>query len=128
MFIDNEVNNGYVGGVRANLASAPSPNSGEFLQALSKQMEQWVKAMGDNKITESEIADINGMISGGSANRLSSQIATASDNDPVVYEGAAASLYSSVQVSQISNLMNWIFSFTAQQNELYNKASGMLTG
>ena len=128
MYIDNEVNNGYVGGVRTNLASAPSPNSGEFLQALSKQMEQWVKAMGDNKITQSEISNINGMISGGAVNKLASQATTDTTNDPTVYDGAAASLYASTQVSQIANLMSWIFSFTTQTNELYNKASGMLTG
>ncbi len=130
MYINNETNNGYVGIVNPNQVSMPSTNSGEFLQALSKQMEEWVRAMSDNKITQNEISNINGMIGGGAAGKLFAQAATdgESDTSATVYDGASASLYASTQVSQIANLMTWIFSFTTQQNELYTKAAGMLSG
>ncbi len=100
--------------------------SGSFFQALSDKMEEWVKAMSDGKITQFEVDNINSMLlSGGSNPRVSAS--TAAPDETVLYDGSAASLYTSLQVSQISNMINFGFSVFGLETENRNKAASLLS-
>ena len=82
-------------------------------------MKGWIEALGDGQITEGEL---NGMKNGENISELSAE-----EQGAVVYDGATAYLFATTEIQDISNLMSWMFNFISLENELYDKASNMLT-
>jgi len=85
-------------------------------------MEGWVKTMSDNKITQKEISAISGLLSGASVSSEGAE----EDQSATVYDGTAATLYATLKVNEVSNLMQWLISFAGQQRDLDNKMANLL--
>jgi len=124
MYVDQGINGA---GVATEISAVSGSGmgrtvSGDFLRVLSKQMEGWVKAISDNKITKKEISDISGLLSGSSVPSVGAE----EDQSATDYEGAAATLYATLKVNEVSNLMQWLISFAGQQRDLDNKMANLL--
>jgi len=124
MYVDQGINRA---GVASEISAVSGSGmgrtvSGEFLRVLSKQMEGWVKTMSDNKITQKEISAISGMLSGASVSSEGAE----EDQSATVYDGTAATLYATLKVNEVSNLMQWLISFAGQQRDLDNKMANIL--
>ena len=105
-----------------SISGTGSKTSANFFKVLKQQMEGWLTTLQDSQITEGEISLISGLASG-------SKSFGDVEEDPgkVVHEGSEAYLYASMKINDLSNLMTWIFNFISKENELYDKASNMLS-
>lgn len=123
MYVNQNVTNEAGGFAPSSNISNGGGISGGFLKVLHNQMEEWIKTLKDNEITRGELSHIDSMASGSSV----SQATLGEEQGETVYEGSAAYLYASTKINDINNLVSWIFSFISKENELYDKASNMLT-
>lgn len=99
--------------------------SGNFMKVLQDQMQGWLSSLGDGQITEGEVAFIDSL---GSGSVTLEGLSEMENEGEVLYDGSAAYLFLSVKMNDINNLVSWMFKFMSSKNELYDKASSMLTG
>lgn len=112
---------GSASGLVFGKTSSVSGMSGSFLETLNGQIAEWVRAMADSKITSYEAEVI---AAGGSLEDYDAD----SDTSESVATDAAASLLASTEINDVSNTMNFIYNMITQENELYDKASQIMTG
>ena len=113
----------------AGYSPAKSPVGGKgisssFLKALYGKMGEWLKTLSDGKITQGEIVALNNM----TAENPVINPFSLEEQGEVVYEGPVANLHVTAKISEISDLISWMFKFESQKTELHNKASNMLGG
>jgi hypothetical protein len=119
--------------------------SGAFMEKLQEQMEGWLRSLTDGKITAREASFVSGMTektteaektdffnvenNSSSDSLVQAESAGATrPGDQVLYDGAAAQLFASTRITDIVKYMNFAFNLLKQQNELYDKISGMMGG
>lgn len=105
---------------RANTVSNGSGVSGAFMETLNRQMIGWITATKDGKVTTGEQNSINNDPFR-SLDDLSEQ-----EQGKTIYEGAAATFYTSFKINEITNLMSWMIKFLNIQKELNDKIASAL--
>jgi len=108
-----------VGSVSVKTAKISGALSEEFLKTLQGQMIGWVQAISDSKITQAEMATIN---SGGDVSALTEDTGVEG-----IYKDAAAYLYATTKINDITNVMNFMMSFMSIQKQLEDKVASLFT-
>jgi len=113
-------NQGAQAGVAQTKGSFSKGVSKDFLKSLQTQMVGWVQAMADSKITQAEVNAIN---SGGDVKSLG---LTEDTSESLFGDGsAAATLYATTQINDITNVMNFMISFMSVQKQLEDKVNSL---